>query len=88
MLGVARVIRERNLIHAEFSVIVRDLWQGMGIGAELLKRCILIAREQGIKKINGTVLAENTQMLRLGRKLGFKIKKIWKTPEFELSLSF
>jgi len=88
ILGVARVIMERNLKQAEFSVVVTDRWQGRGIGAELLKRCISIARERKVENIYGTALAENTQMLRLGRKLGFKIKKIWKTPEFELSLSF
>jgi len=87
ILGVARVIMERNLKQAEFSVVVTDRWQGRGIGAELLKRCISIARERKVENIYGTALAENTQMLRLGRKLGFKIKKIWKAPEFDLSLS-
>jgi acetyltransferase len=34
----------------------------------------------------GTVLAENTQMLALGRKLGFSIKKEQNIPEYELSI--
>jgi hypothetical protein len=36
----------------------------------------------------GTVLAENTQMLALGRKLGFNIKKEQDVPEYELSTDF
>jgi acetyltransferase len=36
----------------------------------------------------GTVLAENTQMLALGKKLGFKIKKVLGVGEYELSLDF
>ena len=87
ILGVARVILERNLRQAEFSVVVTDRWQGRGISAELLKRCISIARERKVENIYGMVLAENTQMLKLGRKLGFDIKKILKAPLFELSLS-
>jgi acetyltransferase len=86
ILGVARVILERNLRQAEFSVVVTDQWQGKGIGAELLKRCISIAQTRRIENVYGTVLAENTQMLKLARKLGFSIKKVPQEPEYELSL--
>jgi acetyltransferase len=88
MLGVARVILGRNYNEAEFSVVVGDSWQGRGIGAALLQRCLRIAKERGIQKVKGTVLAENTQMLVLGRKLGFTIKKEQDVPEYELSIDF
>jgi acetyltransferase len=88
MLGVARVIIGRNLKEAEFSVVVSDPWQGKGIGAVLLQRCLSIARERGIETVMGTVLAENTQMLALGKKLGFKIKKVSGAGEYELSIDF
>jgi acetyltransferase len=88
MLGVARVISGRNLREAEFSVIVSDPWQGKGIGAALLQRCLFIAKEHGIQRVMGTVLAENTHMLALGRKLGFNIKKEQGVPEYELSIDF
>jgi acetyltransferase len=88
MLGVARVILGRNLREAEFSVVVSDPWQGKGIGAALLQRCISMAKERGIQRVMGTVLAENTQMLALGRKLGFSIKKEQGVPEYELSIDF
>jgi acetyltransferase len=88
MLGVARVIRERNQKHAEFSVVVADTWQGKGIGADLLKRCLAIAKEQKIEKVWGVVLSENTQMLHLGKKLGFKIKKAQGASEYELNMDF
>ncbi|MGD8761881.1 MAG: bifunctional acetate--CoA ligase family protein/GNAT family N-acetyltransferase [Desulfobacteraceae bacterium] len=88
MLGVARVITERNQKDAEFSVIVADPWQGKGIGAELLRRCLAIAKKQKIEKVWGVVLSENTQMLTLGKKLGFKIKKVQGASEYELSINF
>jgi acetyltransferase len=88
ILGVARVIMERNLKNAEFSVVVGDPWQGKGIGAELLKRCLSIARERRIEKIWGVVLAENLQMLNIGRKLGFKIKKASDANEYDLEIDF
>jgi GNAT superfamily N-acetyltransferase len=86
MLGVARIILGRDLRQAEFSVVIGDPWQGKGIGATLLQRCLGIARERGIREVTGTVLAENTQMLALGRKLGFKMKKEPSVPEYELSI--
>jgi len=59
MLGVARVILERNQKEGEFSIVVGDPWQGKGIGAALLHRCISIAKERGIDKVMGTVLKPN-----------------------------
>ena len=88
ILGVARIILGRNLREAEFSVVVSDPLQGKGIGATLLQRCLRIAKERGIQRLMGTVLAENTQMLALGRKLGFNIKKEQGVPEYELSIDF
>ena len=87
MLGVARVITDiYNRKNAEFSVVVGDLWQGKGIGAELLKRCLLISKERGIENVKGIVLPENTQMLALGKKLGFTAKKIVGESEYELNI--
>jgi acetyltransferase len=88
MLGVARIIKDRNLKEAEFSVVVADQWQGKGIGAALLQRCLSIARQQGLEKVTGVVLAENTQMLALGKKMGFKSKKELGANEYELSKDF
>jgi acetyltransferase len=86
MLGVARIILEWNQKDAELSVLVGDPWQGKGIGAELLKRCLSIAKERGYVKIHGTVLAENIYMLKLGHKMGFTIKKVPDTAEYDLSM--
>lgn len=74
MLGVARVIHEPDGETGEFSVLVGDPWQGRGIGAELLRRCLLIAREQGLRRVWGIVLPANRRMLALARRLGFSVQ--------------
>ena len=87
MLGVARVVTDiYHPENAEFSVVVGDLWQGKGIGAELLKRCLSISKERGIENVKGIVLPENTQMLALGKKLGFTAKKSVGESEYELNI--
>ena len=72
MLGVSRLVGDPDGIEAEFAVLVGDPWQGKGIGAALLESCLAIAREKGFQSIWGIALAENTQMLALGRALGFE----------------
>ena len=74
MLGVARVIGDPDLEHTEFSIMVGDPWQGQGVGVALLVNLLRAAKKQGVKKIWGTVLRENTQMLHLGKKAGFSTK--------------
>jgi len=85
MLGVGRMIAQTDPRRAEFSIVVTDAFQGLGIGAALLQRCIDLAPSRGIEKIRGLVLAENTRMLALGRKLGFTIQRAGGA-EYELAI--
>ncbi len=74
MLGAARIIGDPDLSQTEFSVMVGDPWQGQGVGAQLLLNLLKVAKQQGAKKIWGTVLRENTQMLALGKRCGFTLQ--------------
>lgn len=87
LMGVSRIIPEHGGMSAEFAVMVADQWHGKGIGASLLKECLLIAKKRNIPKVWGVVLAENRQMLALGRKLGFKIERGESGGEFHLSIN-
>ena len=48
-----------------------DAHQHQGLGRHLLGRLIAIARDRGVKRLVGRVLAENRPMLDLTRSLGF-----------------
>lgn len=84
MVGVCRIIDYPDGIQAEFALAISDAWQGKGIGAAMLKACLKAAWHKGKKRIMGLVLAENTQMLKLGKKLGFKITRAEDGSEYEL----
>jgi len=86
IIGVSRIIGYFDGSQAEFAVTICDDWQGQGIGAALLAQCLAADRNQGMKQIMGFVLAENIQMLKLGKKLGFKIKRVEESSEFELTI--
>jgi len=86
MLGGARVIGDPDGKKAEFAVMVGDPWQGKGVGAKLLEKCLQIAKERGVESVWGIVLRENTQMLALGRKLGFEASRTAEPGELELTI--
>jgi acetyltransferase len=86
IVGVCRIIDYPDGVHAEFAMAVSDEWQGKGIGACLLKQCLKAARHKGKEQVMGLVLAENTQMLKLGRKLGFRVKRVEDSTEYELTI--
>jgi acetyltransferase len=86
MLGVANIVGEPDGKRGEFSVLIGDPWQGKGIGAKLLLQCLGIAKERGMEIVWGTVLAENSYMIALGKKLGFTVKQGQEPSEYKLTI--
>jgi acetyltransferase len=75
MMGVSRLVIDRQQRTAEFAVIVADPWQGKGLGPKLLEQVIAIARDQEVKLLWGEVLSANQPMLDLAKKIGFALKR-------------
>lgn len=70
IIGVARYARGASDSDSEFAVVVADQWQGRGVGAMLTRLLFKYAREQGIHKLHGDILASNKQMIDLVHWLG------------------
>ena len=65
-LGVARFVRLADSKDcAEIAVVVVDDMQRKGLGALLLATAVVAARERGILKFRGEVLAENRPIIHL-----------------------
>jgi acetyltransferase len=88
LLGVARIIGDPDAKTGEFAVLVGDAWQGKGIGSNLLEKCLSIAEKQGFQTVHGVVLHENRNMLALGKKLRFDIKRDPESEEKRLVIHF
>jgi GNAT superfamily N-acetyltransferase len=52
---------------AEGALSVEDEWQSQGVGAALLVRTLLAARNRGFRSVHLTFLAENHRMRQLAR---------------------
>ena len=79
IFGVGRLNYYPNLETSEFSVVVGDPWQRKGLGTKLLSLCIEIAKERRVSQLWGDIMAENEGMIRLCKRLGFKID--WRNEE-------
>jgi RimJ/RimL family protein N-acetyltransferase len=60
----------------EFAITVAEGWRGSGLASTLLASLVRRARRDGYSVMEGHVIAENTAMLRLARKLHFKIDPV------------
>lgn len=55
---------------AESALVVRDDYQGVGLGTAVFGRLLDLARARGVQRLTGYVLAENHRMLELLRAHG------------------
>jgi len=76
VLAVSRLHHLHGTEDFEATVVVIDEAQHLGIGSELMKRSVEIAREEGARRVVASVLKENEDMQAIFRKLGFKLGKM------------
>ncbi len=74
LIAAARLIKMIGTDEAEYAILVSDSYQRQGLGTHLLNRLIEIARQEGLKRIVGSVLFDNQEMLRLTERMGFKVQ--------------
>jgi len=73
MLGAVRLLADADYRSGEYAIMVRSDLKGAGIGWALMQIMLDYARWQGLTRIEGQVLRENTTMLSMCRELGFSI---------------
>jgi acetyltransferase len=73
IIGVGRLIKIPGRNEAEFSVVISDQFQGLGLGTHLLRRLVDVGRKEGVERIIGHILPENYVMQRVSKKVGFEV---------------
>lgn len=73
ILGVVRIVRERDTTRAEYAIVISDACQRAGLGTALMQHILLVAKAEGIAIVEGIVLNENRGMLRVVEKLGASV---------------
>ena len=57
---------------AEMAFVVIDTWQARGIGSILMRHLIKIADDTGLDELTAEILPENTAMIKIFEKAGFR----------------
>ncbi len=60
--------------NGEYAILLRSDLKGRGLGWALMQLIIEYAKSEGLKRISGEVLHENSVMLNMCRELGFATK--------------
>jgi ribosomal protein S18 acetylase RimI-like enzyme len=91
VLGMSRYLPDKKQGMAEVYFAVRDDYQNLGIGRELLAHLIRAARKRGLKGFTAQVMVDNRPMLRLFRSFEekeFSIRRAMEAGVFYLEMEF
>jgi acetyltransferase len=72
IIGVGRYAYDSETERPELAVVVRDDWQGKGLGSILLSRVIGIGRENGFSRFGALINPENQTILNIFKRLKYK----------------
>ena len=74
IIGVGRIVKLRNRPgEAEFALIVHDSFQHRGLGTQLLRRLIDVAKAEKLVKLSGAIMPDNPDMQRIAEQVGFTL---------------
>ena len=75
MVGSVRLHADANHETAEYAILLRSDLKGRGLGWRLMELMLDYARAEGLKRVEGQLLRENTAMLRMCQELGFSVSE-------------
>ena len=73
MMGAVRLHSDLLYESGEYAILLQSDLKGKGLGWALMQLLIRYARSEGLKRLFGQVLAENSTMLSMCRDLGFTV---------------
>ncbi len=74
IIAIGRLSQLHGKDEAEMAVLVDDRFQHQGLGTELYRRLIEVARDEHLGSVVSTILSENREMQIICRKLGFQLE--------------
>ncbi|MGB7864263.1 MAG: GNAT family N-acetyltransferase, partial [Candidatus Sulfotelmatobacter sp.] len=74
IMGVGRMSKLHSGNEAEVAVLVSDQYQKLGLGYELLRRVIQIARDEKLSQVSAEMLTDNVAMQIVMKRLGFRVR--------------
>jgi len=86
MIGIGNYISDPVTGLADIAFVVRDDWQGEGLGTALMQCLIEVAREKGMKGFSADVLATNRKMMAVFLQSGLKVESTLEDGVYHLTM--
>jgi acetyltransferase len=74
IMAVGRMNKLHAKNEAEVAVLVSDQYQNLGLGHELMRRVVQIARDEKLSRVSLETLPDNIAMKAIGKRLGFRVR--------------
>jgi acetyltransferase len=74
IIGVVRLSKLHASNDARLSILIGDPYHGIGLGGELVRRALDVAKREKIERLSATLTADNQVMQHLFKKAGFNIE--------------
>jgi len=79
-------INPRDCTQADFALLVRDEWQGQGIGTVLLKRLVELAGRDGVTSLHSEIHPTNRVMRKVLSKLNMPVSYQFESGTLEVEV--
>jgi acetyltransferase len=76
IMGVVRLSKIHGTNEARLSILIGDPYQGIGLGEELVRRAVDVARQEKMSRLSAILTADNQVMRHIFEKLGFQIEPL------------
>jgi acetyltransferase len=74
IIAVGRMNKLHARNEAEVAALVSDRYHNLGLGNELLRRVIQVARDEKLGRVSAEMLTDNIGMQAIVKRLGFKVR--------------
>lgn len=74
IMGVVRLSKLHATNEARLSILIADPYQGTGLGGEMVRRTVEVAKQERLERISATLTDDNQAMQHIFKKLGFTIE--------------
>jgi acetyltransferase len=74
IIAVGRMNKLHTGNEAEVAVLVSDQYQKLGLGNELLRRVVQVARDEKLSRVSAEMLLDNVAMQIVMKRLGFGVR--------------
>jgi acetyltransferase len=71
LLADARLVLDEDGESAECALVVGPAWRGIGLGERCIRTLCTAAAERGLRRLHGSILADNAPMIALLQRCGF-----------------